>query len=297
MGNTDKAQQMLQGLLNNPRRERIKLIERGPPNPAHYYTIDGSSRGVISTTTLLHSYMPPFDADLTIANMMANPDWPKNSYYGMSPEEIKLEWAGSAPAGTAMHHNFEAYHTGQPYDATTPEMISYLAWQRKEPHYKTVASEYVLGSKAAMLGGAIDNLTQDMRDGKFIMVDYKRTRKLSTQSYCACNNPWGIREPFPHTRSETFIAGHDRDTCRGFGSDVLTEHLPACNHMTYSLQQHIYGHMLEAPRLYNFPLKGQYLWAVTPPTFSYYFAPVAPIRDVAKAIFAKRIREVRENCF
>ena len=285
--------QAIETLLHNPRRQRIKLIERGPPNPAHYYTIDGSSEGVISTTALLKPTMPPFDAELQIATMMASPAWPKNKLYGLTPEEIKREWSTAAPAGTAMHHNFENYHAGQPYNASAPEFVAYAGWLRQNPHIEHVASEYVLGSKAALLGGAIDNLSHDTQTNTFLMFDYKRTTKLRTQGYCECHNPFGLKKAFPHQRTINFAPGHDPDTCRAFGTHPLTEHLPSCNHITYSLQQHVYGHLLEHPNLYNFPLAGQYLLAITPPTYYLYQAPVADVRSVARELIAERVREVK----
>lgn len=283
----------IEEFLNNPRRKRIKLIERGPPNPAHYYEIDGSSRGVISTTTLLHKYFPPFDADLVIANLMVRPSWPKHYLYGKSPEEIRDKWSRAGPKGTAMHQNFDNYNKGFLYDCNTKELPVYMQWRRMNPYYEHVVSEYIIGSKVAMIGGAVDAFYRDKRDGQYIMVDYKRARNVRTQAFCECNNPFGITKPLRHQRTLNFAPGHDPDTCTGYGTHPLTEHLPNCNHITYSLQQHVYGHLTEHPKLYDFPLKAQYLWHVKPPRYDHFFIPVAPLRGVAEAIISERVRDVR----
>ena len=74
---------MLSQKNKHERDDRISFDEK-----THTYYVDGSSEGIISTTTLIHHHFPKFDAD-KILKLMKN----KNEKYpNMSDEEIKMTW-------------------------------------------------------------------------------------------------------------------------------------------------------------------------------------------------------------
>ena len=75
--------------------------------PTHVYTVNGSSKGIISCTKFLHEFFPHFDADGIIKKMMSSPKWPQSKYFGQTAEQIKRGWndngAEASGAGTALH--------------------------------------------------------------------------------------------------------------------------------------------------------------------------------------------------
>ena len=101
----------------HPRDERIQFIEEGhkyiihPPEIPNPYT---------SVTTLVHSNFEKFDADNIIAKMMTGRSWgPGNKYWGMTPDEIKNQWAETgetaARLGTELHYRIECFmNAGEP---------------------------------------------------------------------------------------------------------------------------------------------------------------------------------------
>jgi len=84
--------------------------------PTHIYTINGSSKGVISVTKLIGSMHSKFDADKIIRKMKASPNWPESPYFGKTDAEIKKQWndnaAQASTAGTALHLAIEEYLDG-----------------------------------------------------------------------------------------------------------------------------------------------------------------------------------------
>ena len=75
------------------RDSKIKFKDKG-----HEYTVfcdnnlDGD-KSFTSTTTLIHQYVTPFNADLIIKNMMLSKNWNEHhKYWGMTPKQIKDLW-------------------------------------------------------------------------------------------------------------------------------------------------------------------------------------------------------------
>jgi hypothetical protein len=56
----------------HPRDNHIEFYE-----PTHVYTVNGSSKGIISCTKLLHEFFPHFDPDAVIKKMMNLKFWMK----------------------------------------------------------------------------------------------------------------------------------------------------------------------------------------------------------------------------
>ena len=81
----------------------------------HIYTltdIKGNKINPISTTTLIHSFFPHFDADAIIDKMFKSGSAQRN-YPGMSKSDIKASWKSNgkeaADFGTKMHLDIERY--------------------------------------------------------------------------------------------------------------------------------------------------------------------------------------------
>ena len=79
----------------------------------HNYIIGDGKTKFISTTTFIHTLFAQFDADSVITNMINGKKWSTSKYYGMTREEIKLEWANkarkSSTDGTDLHKHIELF--------------------------------------------------------------------------------------------------------------------------------------------------------------------------------------------
>ena len=102
---------LLQKKNYHPRDERITFHEK-----THTYEVDGSSDGIISVTTFIHSYFPHFDADRVIKKMKNK----KEKYPNMTDDQIKKEWnengKRASEQGTHMHRQIELFYNNEKND-------------------------------------------------------------------------------------------------------------------------------------------------------------------------------------
>ena len=101
---------LLKDIHPHERDSHIVFREKG-----HVYYVK-REKGYTSVTTIVHNAFEKFNANKIIDNMMASPKWNESKYFGMTKEEIKLQWkqngVEAAKMGTAMHAMFE-YHYNQ----------------------------------------------------------------------------------------------------------------------------------------------------------------------------------------
>jgi hypothetical protein len=123
---------MLANLHRHERDARITFHD-----PSHTYTIDGSSDGYVSVTSLKKRMWAEFDADLVISKMMRNPKWPKHKLFGKSRSVIKEGWDktrnDAAAAGTAMHLNIERFLNGEQHESSSKEWRLFTMFQEAHP--------------------------------------------------------------------------------------------------------------------------------------------------------------------
>lgn len=192
--------------------------------PTHTYTIDGSSKGVISGTGFLHSFFPHFDAKKTIQKMMSSPKWASSPYFGMTAYQIEKQWSDkgkeASSAGTAMHLAIEQFlHDSE--EMILDEVKQTVEWRYFMNFWKKYGddlipyrSEWEVFSKQHLLCGSIDMVFKRKSDGKFVIYDWKRSKEIKT------DNPFGN------------------------GFEPLS-HLPDCNYWHYTLQLNLYRWILE----------------------------------------------------
>lgn len=219
----------------HPRDKNITFDE-----PTHIYTINGSSKGVISVTKLIGSMHSKFDADKIIQKMKASPNWPESPYFGKTDAEIKKQWndnaAQASTAGTALHLAIEEYLDGA--DPTNKAIMESVEWgyflefwnQHKtilEP-YRMEWSVYIEELK---LAGQIDAVFRRKSDGAFFIYDWKRSKEIKYENqFQNCLPP--------------------------------IDHLPDTNYWHYTLQLNIYRYILE--NYYDMPVKDMYLIVMHP---------------------------------
>jgi ATP-dependent exoDNAse (exonuclease V) beta subunit len=192
--------------------------------PTHTYSIEGSSKGVISGTKFVHSCFPHFNADLVIKKMMASPKWSQNKLFGKTAEEIKKEWDTNArsasSAGTSMHLGIEQFFNGAS-DRIDPELLKSTEWKYFTNFWKDSAGDLVpyrtewnVWSKEYKLAGSIDMVFYRKSDNSYVIYDWKRSKEIKT------TNDWeSAYDPISH--------------------------LPNCNYWQYTLQLNTYRWFLE----------------------------------------------------
>ena len=186
----------------------------------HTYFIDGSSDGYISSTTLVHSLFPEFDADSIIDKMMRSKRWTSSPYFGRTPEDIKRGWDqnrdAAASAGTAMHKNIELYYNEEPHENSSKEFRMFSEYASDYAHLEPFRTEWEIFDEYSMVAGSVDMIYKDPENpGCIILVDWKRSKEIKK------TNRWQR------------------------GVDPFTRHLEDCNFVHYSLQLSLYKNILE----------------------------------------------------
>ena len=197
------------------RDENIRFVEK-----THTYFINGSSDGYISSTTLVHTLFPKFDADLVISKMMKSRNWSRSPYHGMSPEHIKKKWDDNrdfaARSGTLMHENLEKFYNKEEYESDSKEFDLFQEYVKDHENLVPFRTEWVIYDEISKVSGSIDMVYKDPnKEGCYIIADWKRSKEIKM------DNRWAS------------------------GNSPFTRHLDDCNYVHYSLQLSIYKYMLE----------------------------------------------------
>ena len=249
------------------RDDRITFYE-----PTHTYTIDGSSKGIISGTGFLHQFFPHFDPKSTIKKMMSKSNWPASKYYGMTADQIEKQWSDSgkdaSTKGTAMHLAIEQFMNGS-YDVIDPEVkktveFQYFMnfWRDHGSDLEPWRAEWSVFSEEHMLCGQIDMLFRRKSDGKYLIYDWKRSREIKTSN----------------------------DFTKGFAP---LDHLDDCNYWHYSLQLNLYRWFLE--HLYGLEVVDLYLIICHPDNKNYRRMRLPSLHQEIEDMLACRKRALQEK--
>lgn len=253
----------------HPRDELIQFDE-----PTHVYTVNGSSKGIISCTKFLHEFFPHFDPDAVIAKMMASPKWPSNKYFGKTAQEIKDGWnangAAASGAGTAMHLAIEQFLHGHP-ELIEPSMFSTPEWGFFKNFWDDVSgdlvpyrSEWEVWSEEHKLAGSIDMIFYRKSDDSYVIYDWKRSKEIKK------DDPFG------------------RQT--GFGP---VSHLPDANYWHYTLQLNVYRWFLET--FYGLRISDMYIVILHPDNDNYKRFRLNRLDEEVAGMVAARLRAVKEG--
>lgn len=219
----------------HPRDSRIRFEDEG-----HKYFVDGSRGGYVSTTSLIHTLFPKFDADNVIGKMKRSSNWRNSKYFGMSDDEIKELWETNrdqaAAAGTSMHLNLERFYNDLPHETSSTEFTLFKSFRNDFPDLKPYRTEWVIFDEESLICGSIDIIFTNDR-GEYVMCDFKRSKEIK---YC---NRWQ------------------------YGSRKTTAHLDDCNFVHYSIQLGIYKYMLE--KKYGIRISESFLLVLHPSQDNY----------------------------
>ena len=227
---------------NEHPRDKDIVFDEGP----HRYYVRGKQMDK-SVTTLVHRLFQPFDADAIIAKMISGRNWQSSKYYGMSPAEIKKQWADSGldarTKGTALHNCIEAFYNDAPMEnmslvANTLEYKMFTVFhQDTQDHLIPFRTEWQVYDEDFALAGSIDMVFKNASDGTYSIYDWKRSKEIKM------TNDWGQRGKPP------------------------VEHLHDCNFVHYSLQLNVYKFILE--KHYGLKIRDMFLVILHPDLSKY----------------------------
>jgi PD-(D/E)XK nuclease superfamily len=192
--------------------------------PTHVYTVNGSSKGIVSITQFLHKFFPHFDADQVIKNMMSSKKWPQSKWFGKTADEIKAAWNANgreaSEMGTAMHLGCEMA-MNDAWDEIPAEVKKTVEWEyfnRYWDKYKDELepwrTEWEVWDEELKLAGSIDMVYRKKSDGTYCVYDWKRAKEIKFEN----------------------------DFQSGYGP---VKHLPDTNYWHYTLQLNMYRWLLE----------------------------------------------------
>lgn len=258
-------------LSNVNKHERDDYIEfdEGP----HIYTISlpgtEPTTGYTSVTTWVHNNFEKFDADLIIERMMNSPKWPRNKYYGKTPDEIKAMWDKNrdeaAQAGTNMHFDIECFYNNAPMEDLTRlqnEEFSYFINFQKDLERglfgKLVPfrTEWTVFHEDTELSGSIDMVYIKPDTNTLAIYDWKRCRNIEK------GNPFN----------------------KWSNNPVLSQ-IPDTNYWHYSLQLNTYRFILQDK--YGFIVDELYLVSLHPNKNQYIRLKVPIMDELIKEALGK----------
>jgi len=215
---------------------------------AHKYTIaDGAA--YTSVTTFIKPLFEEFDADRIIETMMKSRKWAQSKYYGMTPEDIKAQWAANgadaASAGTRLHADIERFYNGEPVENSSVE-YGYFRSFAASCSLRPFRAEWTVYDEDVHIAGSID-MVFERPDGLLEIYDWKRTKSIEKA------NAWGK-----------------------YGKHDAIAHLPDTNYWHYALQLNLYKFILE--HKYDKTGAGLYLIRLHPDSIKYESVPVCDLQ-------------------
>lgn len=248
---------MLKNKNTHPRDARISFVD-----DTHTYYIDGSSDGYISSTTLIHTLFPKFDADLIIGKMMKSKNWRRSSYFGMTPDQIKESWDknrdSAAEQGTLMHENIEKYYNGVDHETNSKEFDLFQKYCNDHKSLEPFRTEWEIFDEDALIAGSVDMIYKDPKNpGSIIIADWKRSKEIKME------NRWQK------------------------GTDELTRNIDDCNFNHYSLQLALYKNILE--KKYNQKVSETFLVILHPNQKEYIKLVTRDMDSVIQKIINRRM--------
>jgi ATP-dependent exoDNAse (exonuclease V) beta subunit len=244
----------------HPRDSRVTFDE-----PTHTYSIDGSSVGICSVTTLIHQHFPHFEADKVILNMRNSRNGMPEKYARMTNAEIKHLWnengKEASGKGTKIHKSIELFYNNEEVPEKPTEFMYFLDFHESiKDRLIPYRTEWSIFRKDLNLAGQLDMLyTIKDQEGKYALYDWKRSKEIKTENKFE----------------------------KGLGK---LSHLDHCNYNHYSIQLNIYKRILET--LYGLSITEMCLVILYPENDTFKLYPVKEMKKEIDYIFNERKKEL-----
>lgn len=233
---------------------RLKLIR----DDRYEHTVSTVAIDYDRSTTIVHSYFPPFDED-KISKLVAAREH-------TTQEAVLAEWKASQEKGTAVHALIEDHirygKTPVPTHTHAKEFYNgYMRFRQDNPHLTNWHAEIRVFWARGRFRGTIDALAFDTSKNQWIIVDWKRVKSIYTNSF----------EP----------------NVRGYGP---MSKYPDCNHIHYSLQTGLYAYVVSKFYREVFgTIKTRYLVQILRDGTGYKMFKCHPMHDEIAQVAAHRI--------
>jgi len=215
--------------------EKDKYITFEPISHKYFHKI--TNEEYISVTTLIHQFVPSFNADKIIDRMQDQSSHrckgkdncsktccPLSKYFGMTREHIKKKWkddgAISSNLGTELHEYIENHFNNELTEKKDSK--EYQLFHKyindvldQNPNLIPYRTEWIIYDTTYKIAGSIDFVLKDTLDDKLLLIDWKRSKEIS----------------FSNNFHEKFL------------SPLM--HLDKCNGNEYRLQLNIYKFIIE----------------------------------------------------
>lgn len=228
----------------------------------HRYHIDGSCKGWISVTTLIHQLFKEFDPDRVAECVVSSRSYANGTskYCGMTADQIKDEWSSTGKnardLGTLMHNHIEEYY----HDTSHRQFAEYPLFQKfvkDHPYLEPYRVEWRIFDEDAQVCGSVDMVYRDLRSAnKFVVVDWKRSKTIRT--------------------SNSFEKG----------SHACTSLLEDCNMVHYSLQLEMYKYILTTK--YGLEISECFFVVLHPDNVDYVKYPILDVSTNIKELMADK---------
>ena len=242
----------------NASRPRVSALPDIVFNEAsHTYSDARNQTGTadyISVTTLIEKFFPFFDEEAYIEHFIAES--------GKSREEVIRKMQEPSERGTFMHQQIEYFLKGKPHEEDFKEFRLFRKFHEEQIVRRGLFfydAEKIVTLLQYGIAGTVDALFRKS-DGTFVMVDWKRSKKL-------------------------IIDGYPKKYGVGRGLSILS-HLDNSSYYHYELQQSFYKYILETE--YGIKVSSMILCVLHPDYDCYYTIKLSDyrLREVEEMVAA-----------
>ena len=174
------------------------FLERTNPHPlddiltfeeeGHKYFVRGrlhKELHYLSSTTFLGSFFPKFDKEKVIGYIMRSARYandPEYKYYRMSETDILQMWedlgTDASRRGSRFHAHVEYNCNQMTVEDNSPEFRQYQRFRAENPNLMPWRTEMLILHEEYRIVGSVDAIFKDLATGKFIIIDWKRSKKV-----------------------------------------------------------------------------------------------------------------------
>lgn len=229
----DIAKEIAELKKGHYRDKNIRFYDEG-----HRYTINNSSRGVISTTTLIHLFFPPFQPKKVALRTLNKKRREKEYKLCETVDDVQKIWKYKRDLGTSLHANIEQHWNGArdvvPEEGNVDTFQQFLTMWYKSfdqylvPHLSEYSVYDVIDNMK--LAGNIDGVAKVKKfNNTYDLFDWKRSKTIYKFAFERLTK---ISERTPEQKRNM----------SGYG---CCSSIDNCNKNTYQLQLNVYKYMLE----------------------------------------------------
>jgi len=178
------------------------LLEKTNPHPldsilgfaevGHHYFVRGIRHDelhYLSSTTFLGTFFPKFDKEKIIGYIIRSHRYvndPDYRYYRQTEVEILEGWDAlgndACLRGSRFHANVEYHCNDMTVEDNTTEFQQYLNFRADHPNLIPWRTEMLILHEEYRIVGSVDAIFKDTNTGKYVLLDWKRSKKVDTKN-------------------------------------------------------------------------------------------------------------------